>query len=178
MEQAWKQSLEILRDRIDAGDYDTLIRRLHPVAARGKNLLVEAPNKLTVDLVTTRYLSLIEDVLSQAAGAPIRVLLQPPVAVQQELFPLSVPSADFSPAARPRRTSSLIPKYTFDNFVIGASNQFAHAACKAVANQPGDHYNPLFIYGGVGLGKTHLVNAIGHQILDRSPDRRVMYLSS
>jgi len=178
MEQAWKQSLEILRDRIDASDYDTLIRRLHPVAARGKNLLVEAPNKLAVDLVTARYLLLIEEVLSQAVGSPVRVLLQPPAAVQQELFPLSVPAAGFTTGPRMRRASSLIAKYTFDNFIIGASNQFAHAACKAVANQPGDHYNPLFIYGGVGLGKTHLVNAIGHQILDRSPDRRVIYLSS
>jgi chromosomal replication initiator protein len=71
-----------------------------------------------------------------------------------------------------------MPKYTFDNFVVGASNQFAHAASKAVANQPGDHYNPLFIYGGVGLGKTHLVNAIGHQVLDGAEDARVVYLSS
>ncbi|HVO25629.1 MAG TPA: chromosomal replication initiator protein DnaA [Candidatus Margulisiibacteriota bacterium] len=178
MEQAWKQSLEILRDRIDASDYDTLIRRLHPVAARGKNLLLEAPNKLAIDLITARYLSLIEDIVSQAIGSPVRVLLQPPAAVQQELFPLSVPAASLAAGARTRRPSSLISKYTFDNFVIGASNQFAHAACKAVANQPGDHYNPLFIYGGVGLGKTHLVNAIGHQILNRSPDRRVIYLSS
>jgi chromosomal replication initiator protein len=178
MEQAWKQSLEILRDRIDAGDYDTLIRRLHPVAAHGKNLLVEAPNKLAIDLITARYLSLIEEVLSQAAGAPVRVLLQPPAAVQQELFPLSMPAPSVPSSGRPARASSLILKYTFDNFVIGASNQFAHAACKAVANQPGDHYNPLFIYGGVGLGKTHLVNAIGHQVLDRSPDRRVVFLSS
>jgi len=177
MEQAWKQSLEILRDRIDAGDYDSLIRRLHPVAARGNTLLVEAPNKLAIDLVTTRYLSLIEEVLAQTAGTPVRVLLQPPAAVQQELFPLSVPAVGAAPSGR-SRASSLILKYTFDNFVIGTSNQFAHAACKAVANQPGDHYNPLFIYGGVGLGKTHLVNAIGHQILDRSPDRRVIYLSS
>ena len=64
---------------------------------------------------------------------------------------------------RPQRNKPyLVAKYTFENFVIGASNQFAHAACMAVANQPGEHYNPLFIYGGVGLGKTHLVNAIGH----------------
>ena len=178
MEQAWKQSLEILRDRIDAGDYDTLIRRLHPVAVRGKNLLVEAPNKLAIDLVTTRYLSLIEEIVSQAAGSPVRVVLQTPAAVQQELFPLSAPNVSAPPTGRFQRSSSLVAKYTFDNFIIGASNQFAHAACKAVANQPGDHYNPLFIYGGVGLGKTHLVNAIGHQILDRHPDRRVIYLSS
>jgi chromosomal replication initiator protein len=178
MEQAWKHSLDILRDKIEPGDYENLIRRLHPVAARDRNLLVEAPNKLAVDLITQRYLSLIEEVLSDTVGAPVRVLLQPPTAVQHELFPLSFPSTRPATGGRSRRPSSLIPKYTFDNFIVGASNQFAHAASKAVANQPGEHYNPLFIYGGVGLGKTHLANAIGHQVLDRSPDRRVMYLSS
>src|SRR5579862_1344619 len=178
MEQAWKRSLDILRERVDAADYESFIRRLRPVAAKDRNLLVEAPNKLAVDLISDRYLTLIEEVLAQAAGTPIRVLLQPPSAVQQELFPLSVPTAEKNPALRGRRPSSLIPKYTFDNFIVGASNQFAHAACRAVANLPGDHYNPLFLYGGVGLGKTHLVNAIGHHILDRDPDRRVAYMSS
>ncbi|MFQ5665747.1 MAG: chromosomal replication initiator protein DnaA [Candidatus Binatia bacterium] len=177
MEQAWRQSLDILRDRVEPSDYENIIRRLHPVAARGRNLIIEAPNRLTVDLVARRYLVLIEEVVSQAAGAPVRVLLQPPAAVQQELFPLSLPSTPL-PGNRAPRPPSLIPKYTFANFVVGTSNQFAHAACKAVANQPGDHYNPLFIYGGVGLGKTHLVNALGHQILERSTDRRVLYLSS
>src|SRR6185503_18179542 len=95
---------------------------------------------------------------------------------QQELFPPPAPAA--KPARTDSRRSMLLPKYTFDNFVVGASNQFAHAASKAVANQPGDHYNPLFIYGGVGLGKTHLVNAIGHQVLDRNDDARVVFLSS
>jgi len=179
MQQAWKQSMDILRDRIEADDYENLIRRLHPVATRDRNLLVEAPNKLAVDLITKRYLNLIEEVLSQTAGAPVRVLLQPPSAMQQELFPFAVPSTPPSAASlRNRRPSGLIAKYTFANFVVGASNQFAHAASKAVANQPGEHYNPLFIYGGVGLGKTHLVNAIGHQILERNPERRVIYLSS
>jgi chromosomal replication initiator protein len=177
MQQAWKRSLEILRDRIEAQDYENFILRLHPVAARDRNLLIEAPNRLAIDLITRRYLGLIEEVLSQAIGSPVHVLLQPPVAVQQELFPLAVPARPPTDLSR-KRPSSLIPKYTFGNFVVGASNQFAHAASLAVASQPGDHYNPLFIYGGVGLGKTHLVNAIGHQILDKYPERRVLYLSS
>src|SRR5262249_29534614 len=126
MEQAWKQSLDILRDKIEPDDYETFIRRLHPVAARDRNLLVEAPNKLAGDLITQRYLSLIEEVLSDTVGEPVRVLLQPPSAVQHELFPLSFPSTRPAPGVRSRRPSSLIPKYTFDNFVVGASNQFAH----------------------------------------------------
>jgi len=178
IQQAWQQCIDLLRERIDADDYETLIRRLHPVEARGKSLLVEAPNRLAIEVIATRYLSLIEEVLSQAAGTPVRVLLQTPAAVQQELFPLPAATSPAAPVSRNRRLSGLIPKYTFANFVVGASNQFAHAACKAVANQPGEHYNPLFIYGGVGLGKTHLVNAIGLEILDRHPQRRVIYLSS
>lgn len=177
MQQAWDRSLEILRDRVEAQDYENYIRRLQPLATRDRNLLIEAPSRRAVDVITTRYLSLIEEVLSQAIGTPIRVLLQPPSAVQQELFPLALTTPPATGVVR-KRPSSLIPKYTFGNFVVGASNQFAHAASNAVANQPGDHYNPLFIYGGVGLGKTHLVNAIGHQILEKFPDRRILYLSS
>jgi chromosomal replication initiator protein len=177
MQQAWDRSLEILRDRVEAQDYENYIRCLQPLATRDRNLLVEAPSRVAVEVITTRYLGLIEEVLSQTVGTPIRVLLQPPSAVQQELFPLALTPPPGASAVR-KRPSSLIPKYTFDNFVVGASNQFAHAASKAVANQPGDHYNPLFIYGGVGLGKTHLVNAIGHQILEKFPDRKILYLSS
>ncbi|MBI3786280.1 MAG: chromosomal replication initiator protein DnaA [Deltaproteobacteria bacterium] len=178
MEQAWHRTIEALRERIDPEDYESFIRRLRPVAAKDRNLLVEAPSKPAVDLITDRYLTIIEETLSQQLGSPVRVLLQAPMAAQQELFPLSVPAPTAVGNARSRRSSTLVPKYTFDNFIVGASNQFAHAACKAVANLPGNHYNPLFIYGGVGLGKTHLVNAIGHQILDREGDRRVVYLSS
>src|SRR2546427_120775 len=96
------------------------------------------------------------------------------------------PREEFSPTSHRRHAErrarpllgALNPKYTFASFVVGASNQFAHAASKAVASQPGDHYNPLFIYGGVGLGKTHLANAIGHQILERNTLARIAYLSS
>ena len=93
---------------------------------------------------------------------------------QGELFAGNEPTK----RRRSPRLRALVPRYTFDSFVIGASNQFAHAACKAIALQPGSHYNPLFIYGGVGLGKTHLANAIGHEALVRNPEARVAYLSS
>jgi chromosomal replication initiator protein len=177
MEHEWKRALDLLRERIEAHDFDGFIRRLRPVAVRDRNLLLEAPNKLAVNLVSERYLKVIEDALSEA-GAAVRVLVQAPTAAQQELFPLSVPAASAIAAGRGRRLSGLNEKFTFSSFVIGGSNQFAHAACKAVANLPGDHYNPLFLYGGVGLGKTHLVNAIGNQILDQQAERRVVYLSS
>jgi chromosomal replication initiator protein len=115
--------------------------------------------------------------LTEVSDGELRdITLTLPSAAQQELFPTPAPPP--KPGRAAVRRSALLPKYTFDSFVVGASNQFAHAASKAVANQPGDHYNPLFIYGGVGLGKTHLVNAIGHQVLDRNEDARVVYLSS
>ncbi len=97
-----------------------------------------------------------------------------PGRAQGELFPGEQSRA----RRRPIRFGALVPRYTFATFVVGASNQFANAACKAVAAQPGQHYNPLFLYGGVGLGKTHLANAIGHAALEENPDARVAYLSA
>jgi chromosomal replication initiator protein len=179
MDSAWKRTLSSLERRIDAADFEGLISRLRPLAQQDRNILFEAPSKLAVAVINQRYLSALEETLSAEMGRSVRVILQPRSGQQQELFPLPESSTPPPPApAVARRLSSLIPKYTFANFVVGASNQFAHAACKAVASQPGVHYNPLFIYGGVGLGKTHLVNAIGHQVLDRNPAARVVYLSS
>jgi chromosomal replication initiator protein len=179
MEQVWKRSLAALKQRIETADFDALIARLYPLAQRDRNLLFEAPSKLAIDLINQRYLTTIEEVLSAELARPVRVILQPRKVTQQELFPLPPkPEEPPAPPAAARRSASLLPKYTFSNFVVGASNQFAHAASKAVASQPGVHYNPFFIYGGVGLGKTHLVNAIGHEICERNANARVVYLSS
>ena len=78
----------------------------------------------------------------------------------------------------PQRAGSLIPRYTFDTFIVGPSNQFAHAACRAVAETPSRSYNPLFIHGGVGLGKTHLMHAIGHYVVQHHPGLVLTYISS
>jgi chromosomal replication initiator protein len=177
MEKIWRATIEAIEGQLGEPDLREMVARLRPVAMRGDAIVVEAPGRLAADVVGERCLAAIERALLQSSGGALRsVTLTIPSAGQQELFPTS-PAPPKVTRADGRR-SVLLPKYTFDNFVVGASNQFAHAASKAVANQPGDHYNPLFIYGGVGLGKTHLVNAIGHQVLDRNESARVVYLSS
>jgi chromosomal replication initiator protein len=179
---AWQHTLGIIGSRVDPGDLRDYVSQLEPLAQRERTLFLEAPTQHAADVVERRYMPLIEQELARATrGELTRIsLLVRDVAQQQELFPSvarKLPQLPPVTGALTRR-SSLVPKYTFETFVVGASNQFAHAACKAVATQPGEHYNPLFIYGGVGLGKTHLVNAIGHEILDKNPDARVLYLSS
>jgi chromosomal replication initiator protein len=138
-------------------------------------LRLEAPNNLTLLCVTDNYLGELRESVSAVAGQR-QVLIDLPARGQGELFPEG--AGRRGDRRRKLLHASLNPKYTFASFVVGASNQFAHAASKAVATQPGTHYNPLFIYGGVGLGKTHLANAIAHQILERQPLARVAYLSS
>jgi chromosomal replication initiator protein len=175
VERAWERVLERVAERVNADDLAQLIRPLRPLGVTPAEFRLEAPNRLTLVCITDNYLPVLHECVAAVLG-PRQVLIDLPVRNQGELF------ADPSRRRAGRRARpphfALNPKYTFANFVIGASNQFAHAASKAVATQPGDHYNPLFIYGGVGLGKTHLVNAIGHQILERNSLARIAYLSS
>jgi chromosomal replication initiator protein len=177
MQTTWKRVLAAVDGQIEPSDLHDFVSRLRPIGHDRGTLILLGPSKHAVDLIRQRYLQTIEAALArETAGALTEVQLQVPTLGQQELFPTAAPAPE--PARHNARLAGLLPKYTFDSFVVGASNQFAHAACKAVASQPGDHYNPLFIYGGVGLGKTHLVNAIGHEVIDRNPEARVVYLSS
>ena len=177
MEKEWRESIEAVLSELSASDLREFVSHLRAVATRNDTLVVEAPNRLAADVVRERCLEALQRALTQASGGQLRrIALTVPSGPQRELFPS--PPQPKAPGRAVGRRSALLPKYTFDNFVVGASNQFAHAASIAVANQPSDHYNPLFIYCGVGLGKTHLVNAIGHQVLDNNEEARVAYLSA
>ena len=179
MPELWTRGLAEIRERIDRQNFETWIKPIRFVSRNKNEIILEVPNKFFRDWVAEHYLRQIESLLSTIATHEVTVVFQ----INEKLesrgnLDKALKKEEKEPARPPQRINHLVAKYTFANFVIGASNQFAHAACAAVANQPGDHYNPLFIYGGVGLGKTHLVNAIGHQAVAQRPSLKIVYLSS
>jgi chromosomal replication initiator protein len=174
LDRTWQKVLDRMVERLGTDEVSQLVSPLRPLSLTATELRLEAPNKLALVCITDNYLGALRGAVADVIG-PRQVQLELPVREQGELFP---DSGRRRPVRGRNLDSSLNPKYTFANFVVGASNQFAHAAAKAVATQPGDHYNPLFIYGGVGLGKTHLVSAIGHDILGRHALARIACLSS
>jgi chromosomal replication initiator protein len=176
MPELWTQAVAEIKERIGRQNYETWIKPIGFVSRNKNEICLDVPNKFFRDWLTEHYLAQIQDILGTLAKHDVKVVF--------EINEKTNRQANAEKAAKreerervQKSNTNLIPKYTFQNFVVGASNQFAHAACVAVANQPGEHYNPLFIYGGVGLGKTHLVNAIGHQSAQRS-GLKVVYLSS
>ncbi len=191
----WQQCLARLQDGISAQQFNTWLRPLQDEYTEDNNgsiLLLLAPNQFVLDWVREKYLSQINNLLLQIVeGKPPRVLMkigtkagsvgnsEPAVRVVEKALvgkPLQV-SAEPEPA-RVIHQSNLNPNFTFTNFVEGKSNQLARAASMQVAENSGNAYNPLFLYGGVGLGKTHLMHAIGNFILQNKPNAKVLYLHS
>jgi len=178
MAELWQEALAHLKDQLGRQNYETWIQPIAFVSRDKSCVYLNVPNKFFRDWLTEHYLTRIEEVLSKTAEQTLTVSFDVKQEPQIKTIAEKNVGKDEREREKRRRTSNLIPRYTFENFVIGASNQFAHAASMAVANQPGDHYNPLFIYGGVGLGKTHLINAIGHKAVSKFPGSKVFYLSS
>jgi chromosomal replication initiator protein len=176
MPELWAQAVAEIKERIGRQNYETWIKPIGFISRNKNEICLDVPNKFFRDWLTEHYLAQIQDILSTLAKHDVKVVFE----INEKTNRQANAEKGVKREERERvqkSNSNLVPKYTFQNFVVGASNQFAHAACVAVANQPGEHYNPLFIYGGVGLGKTHLVNAIGHQSAQRS-GLKVVYLSS
>jgi len=175
--RVWRDIYKRLADELDRKECETWLR---PVACRSVDdnvLRLEVPNNLYREYITEKYFALLEAKARELLGPEIKVELRAVVG-QEGLFLADTSSRDDAAAKYPApKVSKLNPLYTFDTFVVGRSNSFCHAACRAVAQNPGARYNPLFIYGGVGLGKTHLLHAIGHETLGRGNGIRVSYLS-
>ena len=172
---AWRAVQTRVAAHVPPADLVDAIRPLRAVALTGTELRIEAPNRLVLALVTEQYITVLREAARDVIGTRQLIVDVAAPREQGELFPEVTRRRERGATAA---RTALNPRYTFQRFVVGASNQFAHAACTAVARQPGTHYNPLFLYGGVGLGKTHLVTAIGHAVLQRDPEARVEFLSS
>src|SRR5216683_713672 len=179
MEGLWQRTADRIRDSLGQVGFETWIGPLNFLGMQGRTATIEAPNRFFRDWVSDRYLELLRQSLSAEVGQTVDVKLTLGLASNSNLHEAvrrTMPPVAFTPEAPPRdRHPNLNERYTFAEFVVGSANQFAHAAALAVANQPGVKYNPLFIYGGVGLGKTHLVTAIGHQLWD-SGKRKVLFM--
>lgn len=176
----WDQCFSQLENNLSAQQFSTWIRPLQVIFPDNEIRLL-APNQFVRDYVSEHFLSNIQDILNSLTSNPPLIS----VVIGSEKFTENTKDSDRpdfnSGSAKPdtpKRSSTLNPNFTFENFVQGNSNQLARAASMQVAINPGDSYNPMLIYGGVGLGKTHLMHAIGNDLIKRNPDANVVYLHS
>lgn len=179
MEDFWRQVLETIKGQINVNSFETWIKPIHCRSLEEKKAVLEVPNNFFRDWVAEHYVQTIKGVMHELTGEDFSISLQVRKGKPPHLK--ETPRADAGGGDEDLASRLFNPRYTFENFVIGAGNQFAHAASQAVADSPGRRYNPLFVYGGVGLGKTHLLNAIGHRIIKTrtiSTPVKVCYISS
>ncbi|WP_305045493.1 chromosomal replication initiator protein DnaA [Geoalkalibacter sp.] len=186
MDRLWRETLTQLEQTLNPQLFATWIRPIEFLRIEKSQVFLRVPNRFFLEWIRDNYTRRIEQALAQVGAVEYRIVLEigrPQVADStpspQKSTQREDPPEGFLPKTRADAfVTNLNPRYVFTDFVSGSSNQFAHAAAMAVANNPATTYNPLFIYGGVGLGKTHLINAIGNAILSRNPEMRVCYYAS
>ena len=169
--QLWTDACRAIAEQIPEISYHKWIEPLSPVIIEHGILVIEAPDDVTKTTAQKYYIENIRRGVQKTDPTILDVMLILPQQREDFIRMSGEPK-------EPTRSLYLNPKYTFDTFVVGKSNNFAHAAALAVADEPGKSYNPLFIYGGVGLGKTHLMHAIGHAMLEKNPNARIVYVTS
>jgi len=169
----WGRVLAALREGLNEQTFEAWIAPIRLCGCGRDALRIGVPSRFFAEWLRAHYVELIRDQFAECAGLP-RGSVRVDIEVMGGEGNGAAAALD---AERVRTEAGLNPKYSFDSFVVGASNEFAHAACLHVAESPGSAYNPLFIYGGVGLGKTHLMQAIGAQVLRAKPGMRVVYAS-
>jgi len=185
-EKIWNTAQEHLRVKLSRDTFNMWFAPLRASAVDGHHLTIEAPNEFCEVWLKDNYLSLMQDAVAIAAGARLQVKFK----VTNGTLPVTPITLPAPPVAKAKASETahdrngtnselhFNPKNTFETFVVGANNNFAFAAAKAVAEAPGKSYNPLFLYGGVGLGKTHLLHAIGQHVAATRKSARVAYVSS
>ena len=180
MENIWSKVIDSLKEKVGQQNFDIWIKPIQFVSVEGERIHLEVPNRFFKEWISEHFAPHIRDAVTQITAKSCQLHFQIKNERASEKEAISAPQRKEPEVTVPVATV-FNPKYTFDHFVVGASNQFAHAASLAVANMPAKNYNPLFIYGGVGLGKTHLLQAIGNHILQQrvfSDVKKICYLSA
>lgn len=173
--ELWQHVLTEIQKKLSPPSFEQWFKSTKATVFNEHSLVISTPSTFTKTWLEKRYVRMISDTIMEQFGQQVAIQITVEDAAGEE-----------APAPSPRKATvqedtpshPLNPKYKFETFVIGPGNRFAHAASLAVAEEPAQNYNPLFIYGGVGLGKTHLMHAIGHYVLEHNPDTRVLYISS
>ena len=181
MEELWPKVIDSLKEKVGQQNFDIWIKPIHFLSSEGEKVELEVPNRFFKEWINEHYSLHIKEVISLFTHMPCQLQFRIRNEKMNGKDLISQPLPSHEPQVFHSFQPIFNPKYTFDHFVVGASNQFAHAACLAVADLPAKNYNPLFIYGGVGLGKTHLLHGIGNHILQHRilPDiRKICYISS
>lgn len=177
----WEKTLNIIKGEMSEVSFNTWIKSCEPLSISSNTIKISVPNSFTQDILEKRYKDLVVNSIEAACSKVYNVdfIVASDIQDIEEKEEKNSQNDDKSSInVNDEMSSTLNPKYTFDSFVIGNSNRFAHAASLAVAEAPAKAYNPLFIYGGVGLGKTHLMHAIGHYVLQNNASAKVVYVSS
>jgi len=181
--QIWTSVSEVIRQRISADGFERWFQGVDVVSDDGAKLVLSVPNPIHQFFIESNYLPLVQDAVAEIMGSPRKVQFvavgseEPaPVAASHHNAPAS--RAVVRERAQPPVSSGMNPRNTFDTFVVGSNSQFAHGAAMAIAKTPAKTYNPFFVYGGSGLGKTHLLQAIGHYVIQNQKSAKVVYLSS
>jgi chromosomal replication initiator protein len=183
----WTSVSEVIRQRISADGYERWFQDVDVISDDGLKLVFRVPNPIHQFFIESNYLRLVQDAATEVLRSPRKILFVAPGgdAEGSASFPSAVAHGNPAPLrgatserAQGQAFSGMNPRNTFDTFVVGSNNQFAHGAAMAIAKTPAKTYNPFFVYGGSGLGKTHLLQAIGHYVINNQKAARVVYLSS
>ncbi len=181
MEASWKKFLEIIKDQIDTHNFKIWFGKIALGEITENKVVIKVPSAFIKEQLIRRYERVVLDALQKAAGKDLEVeyKIDSSLAEKKTAFVETEEPFDFSPSLPSHiPTSNLNPKYTLESFVVGLTNNLAYAAAQAVVQNPGISYNPLFIYGASGVGKTHLMQGIGHALLKKNPGAKLIFVSS